>query len=242
MGARGHRRVPRNQADRGATLTMQTAAVATLSHNLNGQRLGRKGRDTRERIITVATELVATADHAQISLSAIARQAGMGMTSLYAYFTDLTEVLLAVLDPVMAEADESYLRLVATPWPDATLADNCDAFINAFYQFWLRNSSILHLRNTMADRKDARMTAQRIDAAREVIGHIVAQMGHDPDERGTDAVGMATVLYMGFERAINIATDRHFGDVMTEQFAPDVEHYLQAEARLLEFGIRSYRA
>lgn len=35
-----------------------TPARAAVSHNLNGQRLGRKGRDTRERIIAVTTQLM----------------------------------------------------------------------------------------------------------------------------------------------------------------------------------------
>lgn len=220
---------------------MEVALAKPVSHNLNGQRLGRKGRDTRDRIVAAAAELVATSDYSAISLSAIARNAGMGMTSLYAYFSDLSELLLAVLEPVMAEADQSYLRLITSRWSDATLEGDCAAFISAFYQFWLRHSAILHLRNTMADRKDARMTEQRIEAARAVIGQIAKQMGHDPNARGTEALGMATVLYMGFERAVNIATDRHFGDAMGEHFAPDVEHYLQAEAQLLAFGIRTYR-
>jgi hypothetical protein len=74
-----------------------------------------------------------------------------------------------------------------------------------------------------------------------VIGHLLEQLGERNDARDTPATGMATVLYMGFERAVNIATDRHFGDAMGERFAPDVAHYLAAEARLFELAIRDLR-
>lgn len=212
-----------------------------VSHNLNGQRLGRKGRDTRDRIIGVAQEIIANEDEALITISEVARRTNLRMASLYVYFADLTELGLAVLEPVMAEAETSYLEILRTPWPEADLSARCEQFIRGFYHFWQRNSGILHLRNTMADRKDGRMTEHRIKAARPVISLLVEQMGQDPNARGSAAVGMATVLYMGFERAVNIATDRHFGDAMGERFAPDIEHYMKAEARLFELAIADFR-
>jgi AcrR family transcriptional regulator len=229
----------------------QAAAIANtrarkpareISHNLNGQRLGRKGRDTRERILAVAREIVAEESDAVITLSEVARRAELRMASLYVYFADLSELVEALLEPVMAEAEDAYLGLIRTRWADVALAEKCSAFINGFYGFWYRHAQILHLRNTLADKKEQRMIRHRVESARPVIGMITQQMDHDPDQRGTPAVGMATVLYMGFERAINIATDTHFGEGMGEAFNPDVAHYLVAEAQLLEFGIRKNRA
>jgi AcrR family transcriptional regulator len=216
-------------------------SASARSHNLNGQRLGRKGRDTRDRIIAAARELVDSPDEPQVSLSAVARQANLGMSSLYAYFSDFSELMEALLAPVMSEAEEGYLAMLRSHWPNESLAEQCEAFVAAFYRFWQLNSKILHLRNTMADQKDQRMIMHRIEAAKEIISNIMWQMGRDRNERGTAALGMATILYMGFERAIIITTDRHYGYALTENFAPDVEHYFEAEARLFEFGIREYR-
>jgi AcrR family transcriptional regulator len=229
------------EAAQTASVTRRRSAAKDVSHNLNGQRLGRKGRDTRDRIIAVAQEIIAEYDEAQITISEVARRANLRMASLYVYFADLTELGLAMLDPVMAESESSYLELLRTPWPDAELGQRCEQFVHGFYHFWQRHSGILHLRNTMADRKDSRMTEHRINAARPVIALIVRQMGHDPADTGSSAVGMATVLYMGFERAVNISTDRHFGDAMAGRFAPDVAHYMKAEARLFELAISDYR-
>lgn len=225
-----------------ASASKRRTSLREVSHNLNGQRLGRKGRDTRDRILAVAKEILAENDAAQITISEVARRANLRMASLYVYFSDLTELGLALLEPVMTEAETSYLQLLRTPWPDAELCQHCEQFVQGFFRFWQRNSEILHLRNMMADRKDGRMTEHRINSARPVIGLLVEQMRDDPNARGSAAVGMATVLYMGFERAVNIATDRHFGDAMGERFAPDIEHYLEAEARLFELAIADYRA
>ncbi|MFT3966240.1 MAG: TetR/AcrR family transcriptional regulator, partial [Sphingobium sp.] len=69
-----------------------------ISLNLYGQRLGRKGRETRDRIISAANGLLARPEPVQVTLSAVAREASLGMTTLYLYFSDLTELLSAVLE------------------------------------------------------------------------------------------------------------------------------------------------
>ena len=102
---------------------MKTAASSaiekeSLSHNLQGQRLGRKGRDTRERILLAAETLLAAPPGAPITLSAVAREASLGMTTLYLYFSDFTELLLAVLDGIMATAEDSYIGRLRERWPD----------------------------------------------------------------------------------------------------------------------------
>ncbi len=213
-----------------------------LSYNLNGQRLGRKGHDTRARILAATSELLAGSGDTPISLSAVARQASMGMTSLYQYFTDLTELLLALLEPLAVDANESYLRHLRVRWPDDDLNGHCLAFVTALHGFWHRNSTILHLRNSMADQRDKRMMEQRVHSAQPVILMLVKQMDQDPAVPNTLAAGMATVLYTGIERVVTIATDRILPTVLPGEFSPNVRNFLRAEARLLELGIREFRA
>ncbi len=213
----------------------------SLSHNLNGQRLGRKGRDTRERIVAATQALLAAPGSEPITLSAVAREAGLGMSSLYNYFTDLTELLLAALEPVMAEAEAAYVGHLRLRWPDEALYEHCLEFVSAFYTFWDKNTRILHLRNSMADQRDARMAQHRIDSATPVIKLIIEQMEHDPSALRSPAFGMGTVLYAGIERIITIATDFDMQNVLRSNFATNIERYLQSEARLLELGIRDYR-
>ena len=53
-----------------------------LSHNLQGQKLGRKGRVTRERIIAAAEKLLAGPPGTPVTLSAVAREASLARTTL----------------------------------------------------------------------------------------------------------------------------------------------------------------
>jgi len=81
---------------------------AQFDTNLQGQKLGRKGRVTRERILEAALALIEDADAEPLSLSAVARRADLRISSIYTYFADLTELFLTVLDPVDRSTQQAY--------------------------------------------------------------------------------------------------------------------------------------
>jgi len=212
-----------------------------LSHNLLGQRLGRKGRDTRERIIAATEKLLAEPAGAPISLSAVAREASLGMTTLYLYFSDLPELLLAVLAPTMATAEESYIAHLREDWADEDLEAHCLRFIEAYHDFWAQHSRILHLRNTYADNGDERMRLARIGMSKGILDLFVAQMEGDPAEVKSSVYYMATVLLTGIERMITIATDEKFRSMFQQDPGPHIRNLLRAEAHLFELALRDGR-
>ncbi|MCJ2177529.1 TetR/AcrR family transcriptional regulator [Novosphingobium album (ex Hu et al. 2023)] len=217
-----------------------TDACASVSHNLNGQKLGRKGRVTRERILAAAIELIDSPGE-PVTLSSVARRASLGMTSLYNYFTDLTELLLAVLEPVMATAEAAYLHLLRERWPDDELFDCCYRFVRAYHDFWLLHSRLLHMRNALSDQRDARMLAHRIDSTRPIISLLVNQMGRETPSDGADT-SMATMVMIGVERSITVATDQ---DLRREVgMGPHIseDRFLVPGARLMELAIRDGRS
>jgi AcrR family transcriptional regulator len=214
------------------------------AYNLNGQRLGRKGKDTRDRIIAATQKILAGPLSTQLTLSAVAREASLKMTSLYLYFKDLTELLLATLEPIMATAGESYMSLAQDRWPDDELHDCCLRFVSAYLAFWQKHSFILHLRNSMADQQDRRMMLHRLQSAQPLITLLVKQMDCDPSNIECPAHSMATVMLLGLERLVTILTDTVLlpslldGKMMSE---PVRSRRIEAEAKLLELGIRELR-
>ncbi|MEN2788462.1 TetR/AcrR family transcriptional regulator [Sphingomonas oligophenolica] len=231
----------KDKADPAKARSGGAQSAKPLSHNLNGQRLGRKGRDTRERILAATNELLEEGDQ-QISLSAVARKASLGMTSLYLYFNDLTELLVAALEPVMATAEDSYVSLMRSHWPDAELRTRAREFVGAYHAFWVRHSRLLHLRNNMADRRDERMLILRVRSAQPLMRLMVEQMDGDPDQTGTPVSSMATALMTGLERVVTVTTDDALETLLHARFSPSHAQYLlDAEARILELAIRDYR-
>ncbi|QIG80743.1 TetR/AcrR family transcriptional regulator [Stakelama tenebrarum] len=218
------------------------AAKKEVSHNLVGQRLGKKGRDTRDRIIAATERLLAEPGDTPLSLSAVAREASLGMTTLYLYFSDLTELLLVVLEPLMASAEQGYVEILRKRWDDETLAEHCNRFVVEYYGFWKRHSRILHLRNSLADAYDERMREHRIRVTFPVTRLLIFQMDADPNAPRTQAATMATVLLTGLERMVTIMTDVHFATLGVQDAEAHIRNLLGSEAKLLEFGIRDCRA
>jgi AcrR family transcriptional regulator len=213
-----------------------------LSHNLLGQRLGKKGRDTRERILAATEKLLAGPADAPITLSAVAREASLGMTSLYLYFTDLTELLLAILEPAIASAEDSYIGQLRHHWPDDALYEHCQKFVNSYYHFWVQHSRVLHLRNSFADSGDERMRQHRIDVSQPLIRLLVLQMNHDETAVGSRTFAMATVLMTGLERMITMATDAAVVRMRVDHPFSPPQYLLDAETTLLSLGIAECRA
>ena len=217
------------------------ATKASLSHNLDGQKLGSKGRDTRERVLAATHRLLAEPD-AVISLTAVAREASLGMTTLYLYFSDLTELLLAVLEPIMASAEVAYVAHLREYWPDEALHEHCLEFVESYHAFWVRHTRILHLRNSFADANDTRMRELRIQVSQPLMRLLVGQMGGDPAVSRSAATAMATVLLTSIERLITVTTDVNFSSLLIEDPVEHIRGLLNAEARLLELGVRDRRA
>lgn len=237
MEASGRTRAPVTK-----TAKREQADGKTLSYNLNGQRLGRKGRDTRERILAATAELLAGPPDTPVTLSAVARKASLGMTSLYLYFSDLTELVLAVLEPIMASAEEAYIAHLRERWPDDALREHCLTFVLNYHAFWKRHSRILHLRNSMADSFDLRMVQHRFSSALPLIELLTKQMDCDPTDNNSSAYAMATALFTGLDRLIAVRTDADMPRRLNNQFMVNLDNRLLAEARLLELGIRDGRA
>jgi AcrR family transcriptional regulator len=219
---------------------MATTKKTPLSHNLDGQKLGSKGRDTRERVLAATHRLLAEPDGV-ISLSAVAREASLGMTTLYLYFSDLTELLLAVLDPIMASAETSYVAHLREDWPDETLHEHCLEFVESYHAFWVRHTRILHLRNSYADANDARMREVRIQSSQPLMRLLVRQMNGDPAVTRSPTAAMATVLLTSIERLVTVTTDVNFSSLLIDDPVAHIHSLLKAEARLLELGVRDGR-
>ena len=223
-----------------ALAAAMSGACAAVSHNLAGQKLGPKGRVTRERILAAALELIEDNEDEAFTLGGVARRAGLGMSSLYNYFSDQTELLLAVLEPVTATAEEAYMAQVREPWTDEELPQRTRAFIVDYLGFWSRHSGLLHLRNSLADQLDVRMMHHRIDSTRPLIGLLVRQMCRNA-EPSDEALSMATVLMTGIERSVTLATDKRLPKLTGLPFDRGEDRYIESSARLLELAIRDMR-
>ncbi len=221
--------------------TAASAAPPAISHNLLGQRLGKKGRDTRERILAATHRLLADPQGMPLSLSAVARESSLAMTTLYLYFSDLSELLLAVLDPIMASAEGEYVAQLRVRWPDETLGEHCLAFVTGFHAFWYQHARILHLRNSYSAGLDERMLRHRVASSRPMIDLLSEQMDGHYRGGASEIEGMAIALLTGIERLVTVITDAHITHATMEDSMLHVDFMLRGQARILELSIRDGR-
>lgn len=220
------------------------ADALEVRRNLAGQRLGRKGQETRERILAAALRLLEDPEHPPVTLTSIAREASMRITNLYLYFPDMVELILAVLVRVMDDADAAFMKQLRTRWPDEQLGEACNAFVRAHFQFWKKHARLLHLRNALSD-SEPRVMEYRQVATRPIIEFLCDQMdGKDgPDYTSVD---IAVIILTGIERIATVITNPNYhvvsGAARTASPAIMADKLIAAEGRLLELAIRDQRA
>lgn len=222
---------------------MATAAQSPISHNQIGQKLGRKGQETRERIISAMLRLLADPDGPPVTVSGVAKEAQVRPPNVYLYFPDMGELVLAALMRVMDTAEEAYLARLRQPWPDDALHASCLAFLRAHYAFWQKHARLLHMRNAMADDGDLRVLRYRNDVTKPLIELLAAQFDRDGDMANTH---IACVLLTGLERMATVVTNPQFRIITGGAAEADQRAYVrglvEAEAEVLTAVIAARRA
>lgn len=217
-----------------------------VSHNQIGQRLGRKGQQTRERILAAMLRLLADQDGPPVTLTSVANEAAVRLSNLYLYFPDIGELLLAALAEVMATAETAYLEHLRERWPDDGLRESCRAFLQAHYAFWERNARILHMRNALADAGDLRVLRYRNAVTVPVIELLGAQMDCHPDMEDASGMRVATVLLACLERVATVVTNPNFSITLADSDsgsrADSIHGLIEAEAEVLFLAIAHRRS
>ena len=215
------------------------------TYNLVGQRLGRKGQGTRDRIIGAMSQLLAAAEEAPITLSAVAREASVGMSTLYLYFPDLGALVLAVLSRTIRENEPGSIEYLHEFWPDGSLSECALSFTRSHFAFWEEHARLLKMRNGFADMHDERFVRYSQKMSNPVRAMLVRQMCAQPGACDPVFEDCAMVLLTGLERVATIVINPDFamlaGVESLEERARYVERLALAEARMIEAVVRDMR-
>jgi AcrR family transcriptional regulator len=216
------------------------------THNLVGQRLGRKGQETRDRILAAMSHLLEIDDEAPITLSAVSREASIGMSTLYLYFPDLGELVLAVLSRTIKENEPGFIEYLGEFWSDAALSERVLSFTRAHFAFWEKHARLMQMRNSFADARDMRFVRYRQKMSGPVRAMLVRQMCAQPGACEHIYEDCATVMLSGLERVATIVINPDFATLAgvenPEERTRYVERLALAEARLIETLIRDMRS
>jgi AcrR family transcriptional regulator len=130
------------------------------AQNLYGQAMGRKGTQTRERLLRATLELLEKRSLRDVSVSDIATLAGTSSSSFYIYFADVSAAALAAAEGVEQITPEIE-ELLRAPWTAREAQDKAVALLEAYVNFASRHHAILRVRNLSADEGDKRFEEVR---------------------------------------------------------------------------------
>jgi TetR/AcrR family transcriptional regulator, ethionamide resistance regulator len=180
------------------------------------------GDDREGAILATAERLLAERSISEISIDDLARGAGISRPTFYFYFPSKDAVLLALLDRVVAEADEALGRV-----PDERASDPPKAWrgcIAAFYETFSAHRAVAlacaEARVTNPEVRElwARVMESWTQLVVEAIEHERSRGAAPP---GLPARDLAVVLNSMNERALH-ATFAHDGPAVAEQDVVDV--------------------
>ncbi|WP_236201030.1 TetR/AcrR family transcriptional regulator [Pseudomonas pseudonitroreducens] len=174
-----------------------------VSMNKQGQVLGRKGLETRQRLMAATRRLLYTHPLVDITAVAIAKAAGTSSASFYMYFDDVQDVLYS-LGLVAGEDMANVAALLEGPWDPAKFEEEALRLIEALNGVWSRHREVLRYRNLEADRGDPRFEELRmntyipfIERFAKLILSVNPAIG---SRKKSDAYAEATVLQAAMER------------------------------------------
>jgi AcrR family transcriptional regulator len=174
---------------------------ALIKVNKQGQALGRKGGETRRRLLDATLALIATEDSHKLSASRIARSAGLASQSFYLYFKDIDEVLLILAEEASADFTEVTRAIDAAP-ADESPEVLSRQLVAAMGDFWAKHRDILNVRNYLADCGNPEFLKLRYRTTIPLVNSLAERLRRAQPALLTarDARGQAVVIFQSMER------------------------------------------
>ena len=172
---------------------MERQAVAA-----DGRALGRRGAQTRRRLLDATAALLETHGIRDLRVVDIARAVGSSPATFYQYFHDVEEAVLALTEEVGDELSP-LVALLDPPWDAARGLDDARALVAGFVDYWDRHRAVLRTRNLAAQEGDERFRDVRNRTLGEFLSRLTAKIaqardaGHVVDEMSPVAAGAALV-------------------------------------------------
>ncbi len=165
---------------------------------LDGRALGRRGAQTRRRLLDATEELLETHGIRDLRVVDIARAVGSSPATFYQYFRDVEDAVLARAEEVGDEIAPLVDRL-ETRWDADGGLDDARALVDGFVDYWDRHRAVLRTRNLAAQEGDERFREVRHRTLRPFMVSLTAKIaesrsaGRVVDEMSPAAASAALV-------------------------------------------------
>jgi AcrR family transcriptional regulator len=172
---------------------------------LDGRALGRRGAQTRQRLLDATARLLEDNGLRELRVVDIARALDLAPATFYQYFRDVEEAVLA-LSVAVGEENTSLAALVTQPWDGPGGLDLVRRLVGDFIANWDRHRAVLRTRNLAAQEGDQRFRDVRNAALRPLTEGIAAKIAARA-EPGVAPYAAAAAMVAMLERMAAFHTD-----------------------------------
>jgi AcrR family transcriptional regulator len=138
---------------------------------IDGRALGRRGAQTRRRLLDATAELLETRGIRDLRVVDIARAVGSSPATFYQYFRDVEAAVLALTQEVGNDLSP-LLALLGQPWDANHGLDDARALVAGFVDYWDRHRAVLRTRNLAAQEGDERFR----DVRNRTLGEFMSSL------------------------------------------------------------------
>jgi AcrR family transcriptional regulator len=142
---------------------------------LDGRALGRRGAQTRRRLLDATASLLETHGIRDLRVVDIAREVGSSPATFYQYFRDVEAAVLVLAQEAGDEIAPLVARLVP-PWDARRGLDDARALVDGFVDYWDRHRAVLRTRNLAAREGDERFRDVRNRTLRDFMSSLTAKI------------------------------------------------------------------
>lgn len=152
---------------------------------LDGRPLGRRGANTRTRLLDATGELLEHHGIRELRVVDIARAVGTSPATFYQYFRDASDAVLALAE---AAGDEiaPLARHLETTWDADSGLDDARSLVDGFIDYWDKHRPVLRTRNLAAQEGDRRFREIRNRSLEPFLRRLATQIA-ESRRRGTVA-------------------------------------------------------
>ncbi len=155
---------------------------------VDGRVPGRRGRQTRDRLLEATEALLATTSFRDLKVADIAREVGSSPATFYQYFRDVEEAILVLAQGMVEDGERLTAPLEDAAWSGRGATETADALVDAFLTFWRDHQAVIRVVDLAIVEGDQRFRELRnglLAPVSKALASVIRQMqadGRHPDE------------------------------------------------------------
>jgi len=134
----------------------------------DGRVPGRRGRETRERLLAETATLLEKTSYRDLRVAEIARAAGTSPATFYQYFGEVEEAVLELAQQMAANAKDLTTLIHDSSWRGKEATATVDSLVDGFFDLWERHRAILRVVDLATAEGDLRFQNIRTHLLNEV--------------------------------------------------------------------------